>query len=141
MLPEVLRRAIFWASDAVFGPWTIALLFATGIFLTFRLRFVQVVRFGDAVRAMAPAGDSTTAGALSPFQSFMTALGATIGTGNIVFGAIGKVDLVWAWGDLMNGLQIFPNLVGVIGLSGIAAATLRGTGPSAAQGAPEIVRS
>jgi hypothetical protein len=25
----------------------------------------------------------------------------------------------------MNGLQIFPNLVGVIGLSGIAAATLR----------------
>src|SRR6185503_2521078 len=43
----------------------------------------------------------------------------------IVFGAIGKVDLIWAWGDLMNGLQIFPNLVGVIGLSGIAAATLR----------------
>lgn len=43
----------------------------------------------------------------------------------ILFGAIGKVDLIWAWGDLMNGLQIFPNLVGVIGLSGIAAATLR----------------
>jgi len=43
----------------------------------------------------------------------------------IVFGAIGKVDTVWAWGDLMNGLQIFPNLVGVIGLSGVAAATLR----------------
>ena len=43
----------------------------------------------------------------------------------IVFGAIGKVDLIWAWGDLMNGLQIFPNLVGVIGLSAIAAATLR----------------
>jgi AGCS family alanine or glycine:cation symporter len=43
----------------------------------------------------------------------------------IVFGAVGKVDLVWAWGDLMNGLQIFPNLVGVLGLSGIAAATLQ----------------
>ncbi len=25
----------------------------------------------------------------------------------------------------MNGLQIFPNLVGVIGLSGVAAAVLR----------------
>jgi len=25
----------------------------------------------------------------------------------------------------MNGLQIFPNLVGVIGLSGVAAATLK----------------
>ena len=29
--------------------------------------------------------------------------------------------LVWAWGDLMNALQIFPNLIGVLALSGIAA--------------------
>ncbi len=35
----------------------------------------------------------------------------------IVLGAISKVNLVWAWGDLMNGLQIFPNLVGVVGLN------------------------
>jgi AGCS family alanine or glycine:cation symporter len=46
--------------------------------------------------------------------------------GLIVLGAVSKVDTVWAWGDLMNGLQIFPNLVGVIGLSGVAAAVLRG---------------
>jgi AGCS family alanine or glycine:cation symporter len=39
----------------------------------------------------------------------------------IPFGAIAKVNLVWAWGDLMNALQIFPNLIGVIALSGIAA--------------------
>jgi len=45
--------------------------------------------------------------------------------GLIVFGAVAKVDTVWAWGDLMNGLQIFPNLVGVIGLSGVVAAALR----------------
>jgi len=43
----------------------------------------------------------------------------------VVFGAIGRVETVWAWGDLMNGLQIFPNLVGVIGLSGLVAARLR----------------
>ena len=83
MLADSARRAIFWAADAVFGPWTIALLFGTGIFLTFRLRFVQVVRFGEAVRAMAPAAETGARGALSPFQSFMTALGASIGTGNI----------------------------------------------------------
>src|SRR5256712_10711664 len=111
MLPEPLRhaasliaRAILVASDAIFGPWTIALLFGTGIFLTFRLRFVQVARFGDAVRAMAPAGDSDARGALSPFQSFMTALGATIGTGNIagvatavVSGGPGAVFWIWAY--------------------------------------------
>ena len=39
----------------------------------------------------------------------------------IPFGAITKVNLVWAWGDLMNALQIFPNLIGVLALSGIAA--------------------
>ncbi len=39
----------------------------------------------------------------------------------IPFGAVAQVDLVWAWGDLMNALQIFPNLIGVIALSGIAA--------------------
>ena len=29
--------------------------------------------------------------------------------------------MVWAWGDLMNALQVFPNLIGVLGLSGIVA--------------------
>jgi len=43
----------------------------------------------------------------------------------IPFGAVTKVDLVWAWGDLMNALQVFPNLVGLIGLSGLVAAFSR----------------
>jgi AGCS family alanine or glycine:cation symporter len=37
-----------------------------------------------------------------------------------------KPELVWAWGDLMNGLQVFPNVIGLIGLSGIVAAYARG---------------
>ena len=40
----------------------------------------------------------------------------------IPLGAIAKVDLVWAWGDILNGAQIFPNLIGLFALSGIAAA-------------------
>ena len=39
----------------------------------------------------------------------------------IPIGAVAKVDLVWAWGDILNGAQVFPNLIGIIGLSGIAA--------------------
>jgi alanine or glycine:cation symporter, AGCS family len=39
----------------------------------------------------------------------------------IPFGAVAKVDAVWAWGDILNGLQIFPNLIGVFLLSGVAA--------------------
>ncbi len=44
----------------------------------------------------------------------------------IPLGAIGRVEVVWAWGDLMNALQIFPNIIGVIGLSGFAAKVARG---------------
>jgi AGCS family alanine or glycine:cation symporter len=40
----------------------------------------------------------------------------------IPFGAVLKPNLVWAWGDFMNCLQVFPNMIGLIGLSGIAAA-------------------
>ncbi len=53
--------------------------------------------------------------------------------GLVVFGAMGKVETIWAWGDLMNGLQVFPNLVGLIGLSGVAASTLRQPRPQQAE--------
>jgi AGCS family alanine or glycine:cation symporter len=43
----------------------------------------------------------------------------------IPFGAMARVDVVWAWGDLMNGLQIFPNLIGLLALSGAVARVAR----------------
>jgi AGCS family alanine or glycine:cation symporter len=43
----------------------------------------------------------------------------------IPFGAVSRVEVVWAWGDLMNALQVFPNLIGVIGLSGVVARIAR----------------
>ena len=51
--------------------------------------------------------------------------GAALSRAVWVFGATSRVDLVWAWGDLMNGLQIFPNLVGILGLAGVVAKLLR----------------
>jgi AGCS family alanine or glycine:cation symporter len=39
----------------------------------------------------------------------------------IPLGAVMKVDLVWAWGDILNGSQVFPNLIGLVVLSGVAA--------------------
>src|SRR5437762_9896845 len=126
-MPEALRPLggaiaafIFWASDAIFGPWTMALLFGTGIFLTLRLRLVQVTRLGDAVRAMAPAAESDSRGALSPFQSFMTALAATIGTGNIagvatavVTGGPGAVFWIWAYGFFATAIKFTEAVLGL----------------------------
>ena len=54
-----------------------------GLFLTIRLGFVQFRFFAAALKAFFGVDEAKAKGALSPFQTFMTALGATIGTGNI----------------------------------------------------------
>ena len=36
-----------------------------------------------------------------------------------VVGAVMKLDLAWALSDTFNGLMMLPNLVGVVGLSGV----------------------
>ncbi|MBM7555453.1 alanine/glycine:cation symporter family protein [Halanaerobacter jeridensis] len=37
----------------------------------------------------------------------------------VPLGASLKLDLVWALSDVANGLMIFPNLIGILGLSGV----------------------
>ncbi len=108
------------ASDLVFGPWTIALLFAVGIFLTVRLGFVQFRFFGASVRAFFGVDEAKAKGALSPFQTFMTALGATIGTGNIagvataiVTGGPGALFWIWAWGLIAMAVKFTEAVLGV----------------------------
>jgi len=118
-LGEATARAVFRAADLAFGPWTIALLFGAGLFLTVRLRFVQVAHFRDAVRSLRPAA-SEGKGALSPFQAFMTALAASIGTGNIagvatavVSGGPGAVFWIWCYGFFATAIKFTEAVLGV----------------------------
>ncbi len=37
----------------------------------------------------------------------------------IIPGAAVKIELAWSLADIMNGLMVFPNLIGLIGLSGV----------------------
>jgi alanine or glycine:cation symporter, AGCS family len=43
----------------------------------------------------------------------------------IAVGAVAHLDLVWTFADVMNGLMALPNLIGLIGLSGIVAEETR----------------
>jgi AGCS family alanine or glycine:cation symporter len=38
----------------------------------------------------------------------------------IPIGAVVKIDLVWLLTDIMNGFMALPNLVGILGLSGLS---------------------
>ena len=69
----------------LWGPGTLALLLGTGIFLSVRMRLLPWRRLGFALRsALGREARQAGAGSVSPFSALMTALAATIGTGNIV---------------------------------------------------------
>lgn len=100
-------------NNFVWGPVMLALLMGTGIFLTVRLKFKPWLNLGYALKSVFAKQDKThsdDSGDISPFQSLMTALAATIGTGNIVGVATAMVlggpgALVWMWISALFGLS------------------------------------
>ncbi|MEA5074014.1 MAG: alanine:cation symporter family protein, partial [Eubacterium aggregans] len=101
-------------NDFVWGPIMLALLVGTGVFLTIRLKFLPWRNLGYALKSVFAkqdkAAEARDKGDISPFQSLMTALAATIGTGNIVGVATAMVlggpgALVWMWISALFGLS------------------------------------
>jgi AGCS family alanine or glycine:cation symporter len=96
-------------NDFVWGPVMLVALVGTGIFLTIRLKFLPWRNLGYAIRMVFSRRDKHQ-GDISPFASLMTALSATIGTGNIVGVATAMVlggpgALVWMWISAAFGLS------------------------------------
>ena len=86
------------------GPPMLILLVGTGFWLTFALRGLQFTKLGHALylALIKRKEDSDEPGDISHFQALMTALSATVGTGNIagVATAIavgGPGALFWMW--------------------------------------------
>jgi len=97
---RVVETSLSAASDWVWGPWLLVLLFGTHLFLTIRLGLVQR-HLPQALRLSfmrKPEGE----GEISHFGALMTALAATVGTGNIVGVATavaggGPGAVLWMW--------------------------------------------
>lgn len=92
----------------VWGLPTIILIFATGILLTIRLRGLQFTKLGRAFKSIFSENGSDS-GEVSKFGALVTALSATIGTGNIVGVATAIVGggpgaLVWMWVAALLGI-------------------------------------
>ena len=97
---------IFFASFASFmwGPWLLALLLGTGFWLTVRLRGIQFRALYYALR-LTFSKEREGEGDISHFGSLMTALAATVGTGNIAgvstavaLGGPGAIFWMWVTG-------------------------------------------
>lgn len=110
---ESFGSLVVRASDLVWGPWTIALLFGSGIFLSIRLGFPQLTRLREGLATMRPKAEVGAKGLLSPFQAFMTGLAGTVGTGNIagvataiVAGGPGAVFWIWCYGFFATVIKL-----------------------------------
>lgn len=113
-LGEVLDTGVSAVNDFIWGPVMLVFLVGTGVFLMIRLKFKPLRNLGYALkqvfaRSSIEKKDTSGHGDITPFQSLMTALAATIGTGNIVGVATamtigGAGALVWMWISAVFGL-------------------------------------
>jgi len=97
---ETLNAFLEKAGSAVWGAPLIILLFGTHIYLTFRLGLIQ--RYLPKAIKLSFSRKSEGEGEISHFAALMTALAATIGTGNIVgvataVAAGGPGAVLWMW--------------------------------------------
>jgi alanine or glycine:cation symporter, AGCS family len=116
---ERIATLIQSAADALFLPWVVGVLLGAGLFLSVRTGFVQVRRFAESWR-VAFVRRGSGEGALTPFQAFMTALAASIGTGNIagvataiVSGGPGALFWIWVYGFVAMAIKFAEAVLGV----------------------------
>lgn len=97
-------------SSLIWGLPLLILITMTGIFLTMRIGFLQIRLLPYSLKlAFSKSQDSDSEGDISHFQALMTALAATIGTGNIVGVASailigGPGALFWMWISAFFGM-------------------------------------
>lgn len=109
---EGMQTTLDSISSFVWSPFfLLPLLVGTGLYLTFRFGFIQLrlftkamsIQFGRRSKQPGLRGD------ISSFQAMATALGATVGTGNIVGVALsisigGPGALFWMWVTAIFGM-------------------------------------
>ncbi|MFV2194586.1 alanine/glycine:cation symporter family protein [Nocardiopsis sp. LOL_012] len=111
-------------SSVIWGPFVlIPLLFVVGLFLTVRLKLIQLLRLPHALwlAFVRRKEDESVAGDISHYQALSTALAATVGVGNIggaalAIGVGGPGALFWMWvvGLLGMATKYSEALLGVL---------------------------
>jgi AGCS family alanine or glycine:cation symporter len=109
---EQLNVVLGTIGGYVWGIPLLVLLVGTGLYLTIRIKFLSFRRLGMGFKLAFFKNDKAISegeGDISNFQSLMTALAATIGTGNIIGVATailagGPGALFWMWVSALVGM-------------------------------------
>ncbi|WP_324824627.1 sodium:alanine symporter family protein [Sinanaerobacter sp. ZZT-01] len=109
-MKDLVVNFVNTATGFLWGPFMMILLLGGGIFLTFRLKFLQLRYFGFMLKQTIGSlskskkedNSDDVQGTLTPFQAVTTALASTVGASNIVgvpvaicFGGPGAVFWMW----------------------------------------------
>lgn len=106
---ETINQILSTASSWAWGPAMLILLLGTGVYLTIRLRFLPMRNLFYAFSLLWKGRRSKEEGDISPFSALMTAMAATVGTGNIagVAAALfigGPGAIFWMWITALVGM-------------------------------------
>jgi len=107
---DLYTQILSTLDDFIWGKYTLILLVGTGIYLTIGLRFLSIRKLGYGFKLLWQGRkQSAEEGDITPFNALMTALSATVGTGNIVgvAGAIaigGPGAVFWMWITALVGM-------------------------------------
>lgn len=109
---EIIEQINSKVNDFIWGVPAMICIIGVGLWLSFRTGFVQIRKFGAAMKETIGRmfhKEDAADGAVTPFQAVCTALAATVGTGNIagVAGAIalgGPGAVFWMWCSALLGM-------------------------------------
>ena len=80
---ETINSVIAAISGVLYQPWFVPLfLVVSGIYFTFRCKFIQIRLFRDACRVIMEKPESE--GSISSFGALMISTASRVGTGNII---------------------------------------------------------
>lgn len=122
-----ISNVIDFINGNILSPLMMILILGTGIFMSFKLRFLQVTYFGQSVNeTLVPVFKSFKKktkkkhGAVSQFQAFSAAIAGTVGTGNIVGVSTaiclgGPGAIFWMWFSAFFGMitNFCENVLGI----------------------------
>ncbi|MFO8029273.1 MAG: sodium:alanine symporter family protein [Cyclonatronaceae bacterium] len=114
---EIFEKIIYTLEDLVWNtpeimPVMVIALLSFGLFITFRLGFIQLRKFGQGLRILTGRGQKENLlGDVSQFQALSTVLSATVGIGNIAGVALaihygGPGALFWMWITAIFGMAV-----------------------------------
>lgn len=107
---EAISNFVGQINSLAWGPPMLVLILGVGLFLSIGLKFMPILKLGAGFRLMWQGrSGSDQAGEIPPFQALMTALSATVGTGNIAGVATavflgGPGALFWMWLTALVGM-------------------------------------